>query len=85
MSDILLFVPDVPEFTAIVTAARGMDHCVVCGPKEGYHIVRSAKPLSFSRQALGMKPAVWYGIPTGGLVGTIRQFDRDVLVIETAQ
>ena len=82
MSALLLFIPDVPEFATISDMARSMPDCDVLGPTQGYHIIRSSAPISFDRRSLGLKPAVWYGIPTGGLVGKITRFDRDTLVIE---
>lgn len=84
MSALLLFIPDVPEFAVISSAARAMRDCEVLGPARGYHVIRSSVPIQFDRRALGLKPAVWYGIPTGGLVGKITQFDRETLVIAPA-
>ncbi|MFP3802450.1 VOC family protein, partial [Paraburkholderia sp. SIMBA_027] len=34
-------------------------------------------PLEFQRKTLGLKPAVWYGLFTGGVRGDIEVFDRD--------
>lgn len=80
-----LFVLDVAEFAPVVEAARGQPDCELTGPTQGYHVIRSAAPMSFDRRAMGLKPAVWYGIPTGGLVGRITKFDRDTLTIESAE
>ncbi len=81
MSAVVLFVLDVPEFAPVVSAARRIERCSVTGPQNGYHVIRSEHPLQFDRRALGLKPAVWYGVPTGGLVGEIERFDRDALII----
>ncbi len=80
-----VFVLDVPEFHALVEAARALPGCRVDGPRLGYWRLKSDRPLSFRRKELGFKPAVWHGALTGGLVGAIGRFDNDELVIgETA-
>ena len=83
---IVLFVPDVDEFRPVVESAKSSgDGSVRVDMAEGYNVIRSNKPLQFLRKALGVKPPIWYGIPTGGLVGKITQFDRDTLVIEPVE
>ena len=79
-----VFVLDVPEFHALVQAARELPACQVDGPRLGYWRIRSDAPLVFRRKALGFKPAVWHGALTGGLVGAIGRFDNDELVIGEA-
>ena len=81
----MLFVPDVAEFSPVVAAARARDGCDLAGPVDGYHVIRSSGPISLDRKAMGLKPAIWYGIPTGGLLGRISKFDRDTLIIEPAE
>ncbi|WP_369796451.1 hypothetical protein [Cupriavidus sp. amp6] len=44
-------------------------------------MIASDEPLEFGRRALGLKPAVWYGLFTGGLDGKIERFDRDIVRI----
>ena len=72
-----LFIPDIPEFAAIVTAANQRPSCKVTTPITGYHVIEANEPLEFTRKELGLKPAVWYGLFTGGLTGRIESFDRD--------
>jgi catechol 2,3-dioxygenase-like lactoylglutathione lyase family enzyme len=72
-----LFVPDLPEFAAIVTVANQQPSCKVTAPIAGYHVIEANEPLEFTRKELGLKPAVWYGLFTGGLQGRIESFDRD--------
>jgi hypothetical protein len=84
MSSAILFVLDVPEFASIVAAGAQQRGCQLSGPVKGYYVLRADMPMQFDRRALGLKPAVWYGIPTGGIVGKITRFDRDTLVIEPA-
>lgn len=71
-----LFVPQVEEFAALVRAARARSTCRV-GEAPGYHVIEADAPVEFGRRELGLKPAVWWGLFTGGLHGTIEAFDRD--------
>jgi hypothetical protein len=79
-----IFVLDVPEFQPLVDHARGLSGCSVQGPRLGYWRVARAGALEFQRKALGLKPAVWHGALTGGMVGRITHFDNDRLVVEEA-
>jgi catechol 2,3-dioxygenase-like lactoylglutathione lyase family enzyme len=75
-----IFVPRVDEFASLVDdAARRPDCRVEQGPD--YTVIEADAPVEFRRKALGLKPAVWYGLFTGGLQGTIETFDRDVVRI----
>jgi catechol 2,3-dioxygenase-like lactoylglutathione lyase family enzyme len=75
-----LFVLNVPEFAALIEAARKLPECHV-EDRGDYTLLSAAGPLSFERRALGLKPAVWYGLFTGGLHGRIEHYDRDVVRI----
>jgi catechol 2,3-dioxygenase-like lactoylglutathione lyase family enzyme len=77
-----LLVLKVPEFEPLLTAARAQPECEVSEVDEAYWQVRARQPLEFSRKALGVKPAVWYGLFTGGVDGRITVFDRDTVRIE---
>jgi hypothetical protein len=74
---IKLFVPAVPEFAPLVKAASARAYCRVSAPLPEYQLIESSEPLEFERKELGLKPAVWYGLFTGGLKGRIEVFDRD--------
>ena len=76
-----IFVPDVPEFASLVAAAEAQPSCRVAPHAAGYHRIESDGPVEFRRKALGVKPAIWYGLFTGGVEGRIEQFDRDVVRI----
>lgn len=78
-SMIRIFVPDVPELAALVRAAKQSEACRVSVPLPHYVLIESERPLQFSRRELGLKPAVWYGLLTGGITGHIERFDREVL------
>lgn len=80
----VVFVLDVPEFRALVDNARAMAGVQVSGPTLGYLRIASAAPIVFKRKTLGFKPAVWYGALTGGMVGRVAEFSRDVLRVEAA-
>lgn len=79
---IRIFVPRVPEFSCLAEAARGMPQCTVRQCPPGYELIEAQGPIEFGRKALGLKPAVWYGLFTGGLQGRITRFDRDLVRIE---
>nr|WP_318232194.1 hypothetical protein [Cupriavidus sp. CV2] len=73
-----IFVLNVPEFASLVDAARGMATCAVADHGD-YTVISATEPVSFERRALGLKPAVWYGLFTGGLDGRIEAYERDVV------
>lgn len=79
---VAIYVLDVPEFRALVEEARrrGGD-CRVRDLPGGYIKIEHPVELVFERRQLGVKPAVWYGLLTGGLDGYIAEFGRDVLRI----
>ncbi|QCP50440.1 VOC family protein [Trinickia violacea] len=78
-----IFVPALAEFASVVAAARGDAACRVSQPTPGYYLIESDTPIEFDRKALGLKPAVWYGLFTGGLRGRIETFDKDrVRIVE---
>ena len=71
-----LFVPRVEEFASLVRAARRREACRV-SEAAGYHVIEADEAVEFGRRELGLKPAVWWGLFTGGLHGTIEAFDRE--------
>ncbi|MFT7722710.1 MAG: VOC family protein [Roseateles sp.] len=76
-----LYVPQVNEFASIVRDAAARSDCRIRAA-EGYDVIEADGPIEFERKALGLKPAVWYGLFTGGLRGRITRFDRDRVRIE---
>ena len=81
---VVLYVLDVPEFMAIVETARQMPDCRITKSDRGYYRVESATEIVLNRRAMKMKPAVWYGLFTGGMNGEIAEFGREeVRVIGT--
>jgi hypothetical protein len=77
-------VPRVQEFSALARAAADHPDCRV---REGdeYDLIEADGPIEFERKALGLKPAIWYGLLTGGVHGRIERFDRDCLRIAPAR
>jgi catechol 2,3-dioxygenase-like lactoylglutathione lyase family enzyme len=72
-----VFVPALAEFVSVVEAARRNAAYRVSRPSPGYLLIESEDALEFNRRELGLKPAVWYGLFTGGLCGRIDTFDKD--------
>ncbi|HBT33058.1 MAG TPA: glyoxalase [Pusillimonas sp.] len=72
----------VPEFDALVQAAKEKSDCNVTYFSDEYWLIQSSGPIEFGRKALGLKPALWYGLFTSGLHGKITVFDRDIVRIE---
>lgn len=71
-----IFVPRVREFASIVEDARARGDCRVEAAGE-YDRIESDGPVEFRRKTLGLKPAIWYGLFTGGVQGRIETLDRD--------
>jgi catechol 2,3-dioxygenase-like lactoylglutathione lyase family enzyme len=79
-SAIQIYVPRVEEFRALVLDAAGRTDCRVTQAGD-YDVVEADGPVEFRRKTLGMKPAVWYGLFTGGVRGCIEILDREKVVI----
>lgn len=77
-----IFVMNVPEFRPLVDYSKTQAHYKVEGPRLGYFRISGEPVLTFKRKELGVKPAVWHGLLTGGLMGKITHFDNDSLTIE---
>ena len=81
---VVLYVPAVAEFMAIVDSVRRRPDCQITLSDKGYYRIESATEIVLNRREMKMKPAVWYGIFTGGMNGEIAEFGRDeVRVIGT--
>ena len=75
-SGVRIFVPRVEEFSALIEDASRRADCAVL-PADEFDCIVADAPLEFRRKTLGLKPAVWYGLFTGGVRGAIDVFDRD--------
>jgi catechol 2,3-dioxygenase-like lactoylglutathione lyase family enzyme len=83
-SPVSIYVPKVDEFAAIVVNANNRDDCRVVS-LAGYDRIDADGPVEFQRKSLGLKPAVWYGLFTGGVRGRVEVLDRDRALITPAQ
>lgn len=79
-----IYVPRLAEFSALVRDAAARPECRVTAAGD-YDLIEAGQPMEFRRKALGLKPAVWYGLFTGGVRGHIEVFDRDRVVIAPAR
>jgi catechol 2,3-dioxygenase-like lactoylglutathione lyase family enzyme len=75
-----IYVPQVDEFASIVKDAASRDDCRI-ESGGGYDCIEADESIEFRRKALGLKPAVWYGLFTGGVHGRVEVLDRDRVVI----
>jgi hypothetical protein len=81
---VVVYVLDVPEFHEIVESARRRSECRLAKSEKGYYRIEADSEIVFNRKEMKMKPAVWYGLFTGGLNGEIAEFGREqVRVIGT--
>jgi catechol 2,3-dioxygenase-like lactoylglutathione lyase family enzyme len=75
-----IYVPRLDEFSSLMRDAASRPECRITA-LEGYDLIEATASLEFSRKTLGLKPAVWYGLFTGGVRGRIEAFDRDRVVV----
>lgn len=83
-SRVRIFVPRVEEFSSLVQDASARENCTVV-PGEHFDCIVADGTVEFQRKTLGLKPAVWYGLFTGGVSGTIDVLDRDRVRISSAR
>lgn len=76
-----LYVVDVPEFRPVVESAKEQADCTVRAVRKGYWLIECPNSMSFNRKEMQMKPALWYGIFTGGLDGEITEWGREIVTI----
>lgn len=74
---VVLYVLDVEEFLPIVETARRNPECTITKSNKGYYRIVSQTEIVLNRKAMNMKPAVWYGLFTGGMNGEIAEFGRE--------
>jgi hypothetical protein len=82
-ASVRIYVPRVEEFAAVVRDAEGRSECTVVA-LDGYDRIDASGPVEFHRKALRLKPAVWYGLFTGGIHGRIEVLDRERVRIAPA-
>lgn len=74
-----VYVLNVPEFVPLVEFARLQPHAHVSRVDADYWVIAFDGEMVFDRRKLGLKPAVWYGMFTGGIDGEIKDFTRDTV------
>lgn len=81
---VVIYVLNVPEFLPVVAAAKQRGDCRITFSEKGYYRVEAPSEIVLSRKQMQMKPAIWYGLFTGGMQGEIANFGREeVRVIGT--
>jgi len=53
----------------------------VSAVKKGYYKITATGEVTFNRKEMQMKPALWFGMFTGGLNGEIKSFGRDEVTV----
>ncbi|ENW95194.1 VOC family protein [Acinetobacter dispersus] len=76
-NNLRIYVPKVDEFSSLVRNAKEQANCKVITSHPIYDVIESDVPVEFRRKELGLKPAVWWGLFTGGIQGRIEAYDRD--------
>ncbi len=79
---VIIYVPDIPEFEPLLRAARNNAACVVQAPLRGYHRIEADESIEFSRKSMGLGPALWNSMLSGGFRGRIVEYGRDLMRIE---
>ena len=80
LAKVRVFVARVDEFAPLVRAAEKNPDCRVSTSND-YHVIEADGPIEFERKVVDFRPALWYGMLTGGVQGRIERYDRDVLRI----
>jgi hypothetical protein len=78
-----VFIPDVPEFLPVTRAAGTIPTCTVHPPRNGYWRIEGRSELRFQRKELGLGPALWNSMLSGGFCGHIVEYGRDILRIQS--
>lgn len=80
---VTIYVPDLPDFSPVITGVRGQPAINLIAPKAGYWQIESPDRLVFSRKGLGLRVALWYSMLAGGYCGRMVEYSRDTLIIES--
>jgi len=75
--NITFFLPAVPEFEPVWTYCHRISGVMIHHNFPGFVAVEASSDLVLHRKEIGIKPAIWFGLFTGGLDGYIAQFDSD--------
>ena len=72
-----LFVPDIPEFTPLISEAGKAPGARVFPMRKRYTRIEVDGDLILNRKSMGLKPAIWYALFVGGIDAEIVSYDRD--------
>jgi hypothetical protein len=78
---VTIFVPDIPELSPLVEAARRGIECQIEPPRRGYWRITAPREVRFSRNDLGLTHALWNSALSGGFCGRIVEYTSDALCI----
>jgi hypothetical protein len=78
---VTVFIPDLPEFRALVECAADVPDCVVTPLGNGYLKLETPRQLRFLRKELGLGPALWNSALSGGFRGRIERYDRNEMLL----
>lgn len=84
MMPVTVFVLDVEEFAPVLAAARKLDEAIIAGPQKGYYRIQTPGELVLQRKPMGLKPALWWSMLTGGYIGHITSYTRDEMRMTSA-
>jgi hypothetical protein len=76
-----IFVPDIPEFLPIVSAARVAPGCRVQAAVRGYWRIEADAVIRLDRKQMKLGPALWNSLLSGGFHGRIEEYGRDQLTL----
>ncbi len=76
-----VYVPELEEFAGLIENAKGRTDCSITDLDSGYKVIEGAAPLKFSRREIGVRPAIWYSLFSGGVDGRIVDFGWDEVTI----
>ncbi len=78
---VTIFVPDVPELSPLVEAARRAIECQIEPPRRGYWRITAPREVRLRRDDLGLTHALWNSALSGGFCGRIVEYTSDALCI----
>ncbi len=76
-----IYVPNLVEFVGLIEDARRRDDCEVRELGAAYTLIEGEAPLRFSRREVGVRPAIWYSMFSGGLDGRLVDFGWNEVTI----
>jgi hypothetical protein len=76
-----IYVPNLVEFVGLIENARRRDDCKVRELGAAYMLIEGKAPLRFSRREVGVRPAIWYSMFSGGLDGQLVDFGWNEVTI----